>query len=123
MVDMASDLLGPAACRGVLDTDETGVPVFGGDPQQVLADGRDRAPRALLPRRVGRGIHDDLPDDAPARMPRLTARDEEPGQRIREDDTVRLRAVGVEMPEGLGDAAAGSDGASQLKRCTPGPTP
>ena len=122
MVDMASDLLGPAPCRGVLDTDETGVPVLGGDPQQVLADGRDRAPRALLPRSVGRGIHDDLPYDAPARMPRLTARDEEPGQRIREDDTVRLRAVGVEMPEGLGDTAAGSDGASQLERCPPGPT-
>ena len=123
MVDMASDLLGPAACRGVLDTDETGVPVFGGDPQQVLADGRDRAPCALLPGRIGRGVHHDLADDPPARVARLAARDEESRQRVGEDDAVRLRAVGVEMAKSLGDPAAGSDGSSQLERCPPGPAP
>ena len=74
-------------------------------------------------RRVGGGVHDDLSDDAPARVPRLTACDEEPSERIREDDAVRLRAVGVEMPESLGDAAPGSDGSRQLERCPPGPAP
>jgi hypothetical protein len=52
---------------------------------------------------------------------RLTTCDEEPSERIREDDAVRLRAMGVEMAQGLGDPAARSDGSSQLQRCPPGP--
>jgi hypothetical protein len=32
-------------------------------------------------------------------------------------------ADGVEMPQRLGDPAAGSDGSSQLERCPPGPAP
>ena len=74
------------------------VAVLGRDAQQVLADGRDRAPGALLPRRVGRGVHDDLPDDAPARMAGLAPGDEEPGQGVRDDGAAGLRPVGVEMP-------------------------
>jgi hypothetical protein len=31
--------------------------------------------------------------------------------------------VGVEMPKGLGDTAAGSDSSSHLDRCPLGPTP
>jgi hypothetical protein len=123
VIHVGRDLLGAALCGRVLDADEAGVPVLGRDPQEVLADGRDRAPGALLPRRVGRGVHDDLADDAPARVARLAARDEESRQRVGEDDAVRLRAVGVEMAKSLGDPAAGSDGSSQLERCPPGPAP
>jgi hypothetical protein len=123
VVDMPRDLLGAALRRDVLGTDEAGVPVFGRDAQQVVADDRDRAPCALLPRSVGRGVHDDLADDAPAGVPGLAARDEESGQRVRDDGAVGLRAVCVEMPEGLGDTAAGGDGSGQLQCCALTPAP
>ena len=71
------------------------VAVLGRDAQQILADGRDRAGRTS-PRRVGRGVHDDLPDDAPARMAGLAPGDEEAGQGVRDDGAVGLGTVGVE---------------------------
>jgi hypothetical protein len=123
MVDMPGDLLGAALCRGVLGTDEPCVPVFGRDPQQVVADDRDRAPGALLPRCIGRGVDHHLADDPPTGVARLAPRDEEPGERVGDDDAVGLGAVGVEMPEGLGDPAAGGDGSGQLDCRPPGRVP
>src|SRR4051794_16466887 len=98
VVDIGGELFSATLRGGVLDAHQTRVPVFGRDPQQVLADGGDRAPCALLPRRIGRGLHDDLADDSPARVARFAARNEKPSQRVREDRAVRLRAVGIEMP-------------------------
>jgi len=69
VIDMPGDLLGAALRGGVLDPNEACLPVFGRDAQQIVADGRDRAPRAPLPWRIGRGVHDDLADDPPARVP------------------------------------------------------
>jgi len=123
VVDMPGDLLCAALRGGVLDANEACVPVLGRDAQQILADGRDRAPRALLPWRVRRGVHDDLAEDSPARVPRLAASHEEPSQRVRDDGTLGLRAVGVEMPEGLGNPAAGCDGLSELDCCALAPAP
>ena len=42
------------------------------------------APRALLPRRVGRRVDHDLTDDPPASMVRVTAAHEKPGERFRD---------------------------------------
>src|SRR4051812_2391595 len=102
-VDMRGDPLGTTLGGDVLDTDEPCAATLGRDPQKVLSDVGDRTAGTSLPRRVGRGVDDHLPDDPPARVTGIAARHEKPRQRIRDDAGVRLVAASVEMPERFGD--------------------
>ena len=66
MVEVAGDLLGPVARRQMLGAVQRCTALLGRELQEVGGDQRDRAPRALLPRRVGSRLHDDLAHDARA---------------------------------------------------------
>ena len=103
-----------ARCSGVR-------PSCGREAQQVCCHQRDRAPRALLPRRIGGGLHDDLAHDAPAGVMGFTARNQEARERLRQELRVGLEAIRVEVAQRLADAATAIDGSRQLSRRGPGP--
>jgi hypothetical protein len=122
VIEVAGDLLGAAAGGEVLGAMQRRAPLLGGEVQEVLGHERDGAPGALLPRRVGRGVHDDLAHDAPARVMGLAAGDEEARERFGEDGGVGFFASGVQVAQRLADVAAVSDGASELSRGPAGST-
>ena len=122
MVEVAGDLLGAAAGGEVLGAVQRRAPLLGREAQKILGHERDGAPRALLPRRVGRGVHDDLAHDAPARVMGLAASHEEARERFGEDRGVRFFAARVQVAQRLADVAAVSDGASELSRGPAGST-
>jgi hypothetical protein len=122
MVEVAGDLLGPAAGGEVLGTMQRRAPLLGREVQQVLGDLGNGSTGALLPRCIGRGVHDDLAHDAPARVMGLAASDEEARERFGEDGGVRLFASRVQVAQRLADVAAVSDGASELSRGPAGST-
>ena len=57
VVHMRGELLGATAGRDVLGAVQRRASLGGREAQEVLRDERDRAARALLPRRVGGGLH------------------------------------------------------------------
>ena len=115
-VEVAGDLLGPPPRRDVLGAMQRRAALARRQAQEIRGDQRDRAPGALLPRRVGGGVDDDLAHDAPAGVMGLAARDEEVRERVREDLGVGLGAVGVEVAKGRADVAAVLDRAGELTR-------
>jgi hypothetical protein len=117
------ELLGAAPGSDVLGPVQRRAPLGLREPQQVLGDQRDRAPRALLPGRVGGGLDDDLAHDAPARMMRFAAGDQEAGERLRQDRRVGLCAVGVEEAQGFADGTPVLDLACEFSCPAAGPSP
>ena len=103
---MAGDLLGATDRGDVLGPEERGTAALAGQRQQVFGDQRDGPARALLPRRVSCGIHDDLTHDPPAGVMGLAAVDEKAGQRLGDDRRASIGAVYVQVTQRLGDAAA-----------------
>jgi hypothetical protein len=122
MVEMAGDLLGAAAGGEVLGAVQRRAPFLGREVQEILGHLGHRAPRALLPRRVGRGVNDDLTHDAPARVMGLAASDEEARERFGEDGRVRLGASRIQVTQRFADVAAISNGARELTRGPAGST-
>ena len=90
VVEMPRHLLGAAARREVLGAMQRRASVLSGEAQQVGRHDRDRAARALLPWCIGSGLDDDLAYDAPARVVRLAARDQEARERLRQDGSIGL---------------------------------
>jgi hypothetical protein len=94
---MDRDLLGTALSGDVLSARQRGAPSFACKGDQVLCDQRYGPPSALLPRRVGRRVDDNLTHGPPACVVRIAARDEKPRQRLCHTDRSWLGAVPVQM--------------------------
>ena len=76
---------------------------------EVLGDQPHGSPRAFLPRRIGRGVDDDLTHDPPAGVVGVTAGHEKPCERLGDPGRSRIGAVAVEMAERRAHATAGLD--------------
>jgi hypothetical protein len=97
LIHMGSDLLDPPLGGDVLSMSQLHPPWVACKRHEITGNDRYRAPRALLPWRIGGRVHDDLTDDSPARVVRITPRDEKPSQRIRHALGSRIGRVPVQM--------------------------
>ena len=79
---MDSDLFGAPLGGDVLGVRQLRPPAVAGKRNQILGDDSYRAPRALLPRRVGRRVDHNLTDDSPTSVMRVATRDKKPRQRV-----------------------------------------
>ncbi len=82
VVDVTGHLLGAALGGDVLGASKLRAPTVLRKAQQIAGDQRDSPPRALLPRRVGGGVHYHLAHDPPTGMVGVAAGDEEPSERF-----------------------------------------
>ena len=96
---MNSDLLGAPLGGDVLGVGQLRPPTVAGERDQILGDHRYRTSRALLPRRIGRRIDDNLTDDSPTSVMRVATRDKKPRERIGQSRGSGLGCVDVEMPK------------------------
>ncbi len=99
MIDVNGDLFGPALGGDMLGPCQRRPATVAGKPEQVLRYERYRAPRAPLPRRVSRGIDDNLTHDSPTRMVRIATRNEEPSQRLGYTLSSGFGPVTVQVPQ------------------------
>ena len=97
LINVSGDLFGAALSGDMLSTRQLGAPAVASKTDEIFGYQRYRATRALLPRRVGRRVDDDLPNDSPTRMVRIAARDEKPRQRLRDPQRSRLGPVAVQV--------------------------
>jgi len=97
LIDVDGDLLGAALGGDMLSVGQLDAPVVAGKADQVLGYQWHGAPRAFLPRRVRRGLDDDLTDHSPARVVGIAACDEKPRERLCHPQRPWLGRVTVEM--------------------------
>ena len=95
---MNGDLLGAPLGGDVLGAGQLGAPTVAGERDQILGDHRHRTSRALLPRRIGRRVDDNLTNDPPTSMMGVATRDKKPRERVGYSIGPGLGCVGVEMP-------------------------
>ena len=82
MINVNGNLLGTTLSGDVLSSHQLRSATVAREADQVLGYQRHGPPRALLPRGVCRGVHDDLTHDSPAHMVRIAARYEKPCERF-----------------------------------------
>jgi hypothetical protein len=82
LIDVIGDLLGTPLSGDVLSARQLCPAPRPGQPDEIFGDKWNCTPRAPLPRRVGSRIHDDLTDDPPPGVVRITAGNQEPRQRL-----------------------------------------
>lgn len=116
MIDVNGDLLGAALCCDVLGTREWRTTTVARKSDQIFCDQRHRAARTLLPRRVSRRVDDDLTDNSPTRVMRIAAGNEEPRERLRHPQCVRLGPVAVQVSQCRRHAPAVLDRSGDLAR-------
>jgi hypothetical protein len=97
LIHMRSDLLDPPLGGDVLGMSQLRPPGVTCERHEIACNDRYRASRALLPWRIGSRVHDDLTDDPPTRMVRITPRDEKPGQRIGDALGSWIGGVAIQM--------------------------
>jgi hypothetical protein len=97
LIHVGSDLLDPPPGGEVLSMSQLHPTRVACKRHEITGNDRYRAPRALLPRRIGGRVDDDLTDDSPAGVVRITARDEKPRERIRHALGSRIGRVAVQM--------------------------
>jgi hypothetical protein len=95
---MTCDLFGAALGSDMLSTRQLRAPTVASKADEVFGYQRYRAPCALLPRRVGRRVDDDLTHDSPTRVVRIATRNEKPRQCLRHAERSRLGPVAVQVP-------------------------
>ncbi len=103
---MDGDLLRPTLRGDVLSVGQQRPASIAAEADEILGDERNRASRALLPRRVGRGVDDHLPDDSPAGVMGIATRHQEPRECVRHILGFGLGAVDVEMAQRGADVSA-----------------
>ena len=96
---MNGDLFGTTLSRHMLSARQLRSATVARVADQVLSYQRHGPPRALLPRCVGRLVHDHLTYDSPACMMRIAARYKESRERLRHPDRPGLGPVAVEMSQ------------------------
>jgi hypothetical protein len=99
LINVNGDLLGAALSGDMLGTCQRRPATIAGKPEEILRYQRYRAPRASLPRRISRGIDDNLTHYSPTSMVRIATRDEKPGQRVGYTQRSGLGRVTVQMPQ------------------------
>jgi hypothetical protein len=87
------DLLGAALGGDMLSAHQRRPATVTGKPDKIVRYQGDRAPRAPLPRRISRGINDNLPDHSPTGMARIATRNEKPRQRVGHQRSFGLGSV------------------------------
>ncbi|HUY59979.1 MAG TPA: hypothetical protein VMV16_09750 [Solirubrobacteraceae bacterium] len=97
LIHMGSDLLDPPLGGDVLGMSQLHPPGVACKRHEITGNDRYRAPRALLPWRIGSRVHDDLTDDSPAGVVRITPRDEKPRERIGDALGSGIGRVAVQM--------------------------
>ena len=95
---MNSDLFSAPLGGDVLGVGQLRPPAVAGERDQILGDHRHRASRALLPRRVGSRVDDNLTDDSPTSVMRVATRNKKPRERVGQSRGSGLGCVDVEMP-------------------------
>jgi hypothetical protein len=90
LINVNGDLFGAALGGDMLSARQLRAPTVAGKADEILGYERYRASRALLPRRVGRRVHDDLADDSPTRVVRIATRNEKPCECLRDAQRSRL---------------------------------
>jgi hypothetical protein len=85
-----SNLFGATLGGDVLSAHQRRSPLGAGKVDEILGYERYRAPRAPLPRGVGRRVDDNLPNDSPAGVVRIAAGDEKPCERLGHTDGFRI---------------------------------
>ena len=98
MIYVRSDLFGAPLGGDVLGVGQLRAPTVAGKGDEILGDDRYRAARALLPWRVGRRVDDNLTDDSPTSVVRVTTRNKKPRERIGHPIGSGLGCVDVQMP-------------------------
>jgi hypothetical protein len=98
LIYVNSDLFGAPLGGDVLGVGQLRPPTVASECDEILGHHRYRASRTLLPRRVGRRVDDNLTDDSPASVMRVTTRNEKPRERVGHSMGSGLGCVDVEMP-------------------------
>ncbi len=116
---MNGDLFGTTLSRYMLSARQLRSATVAREADQVLSYQRHGPPRALLPRRVGRRVHNYLTYDSPARMVRIAARYKESRERLCHSERPGLGPVAVEMSQCGADVAPVIDRPGNLPRSRP----
>ena len=119
LIHMGSDLLDPPLRGDVLGTSQLHPSGVACKRHQIAGDDRYRAPRALLPRRVSSRVHDDLTDDSPTGVVRITPRDEKPRERVRHALSSGIGRVAVQMAHRVAYVPTVLHRPGQLPRASP----
>ena len=116
---MNGDLFGTTLSRYMLSARQLRSATVAREADQVLSYQRHGPPRALLPRCVGRRVHNHLTYDSPACMVRIAARYKESRERLCHPDRPGLGPVAVEMSQCGADVAPVIDRPGDLPRSRP----
>ena len=116
---MNGDLFGTTLSRYMLSAHQLRSATVTREVDQVLSYQRHGPPRALLPRGVGRRVHDHLTHDSPACVVRIASRYKESRQRLGYPDRLGLGPVAVEMPQCGANVAPVIDRPGDLPRSRP----
>jgi hypothetical protein len=98
LIYVRSDLFGAPLGGDVLGVGQLRPPTVAAKGDEILGDHRYRAPRALLPWRVGRRVDDNLTDDSPTSVVRVATRNKKPRECIGHPVGSGLGCVDVQMP-------------------------
>ena len=119
MINVTGDLFGTTLSGYMLCARQLRSATVAREADQVLSYQRHGPPRALLPRCVGRRVHDHLTYDSPACMMRIAARYKESRERLRHPDRPGLGPVAVEMSQCGADVTPVIDCPGDLPRGRP----
>jgi hypothetical protein len=119
LIYVDSDLFGAPLGGDVLGVRQLRPPSVAGERDQILVNDGYRAPRALLPRRIGRRVDHNLTHDSPTSVMRVATRNEKPRQRVGQSRGSGLGCMDVEMPERGTDLAAVIYRPGQFPRAAP----
>jgi hypothetical protein len=119
LIHVDSDLFGAPLGGDVLGAGQLRPPTVACEGDEILGDHWHRASRALLPRRVGRRVDDNLTDDSPTSVMRVATRNKKPRERIGHSIGSRLGGVDVQMPQCGTDVPAVVHRPGQFPRGSP----
>lgn len=119
LIHMGSDLLDPPLCGDVLGVSQLHASGVACKRHEIAGNDRYRAPRALLPRGISCRVHDDLTDDSPTGVVRITPRDEKPSKRFCHALGSRIGRVAVQMAQRIAYVPTVLHRPGQLPRAPP----
>jgi len=119
LINVNGDLFGTTLSRYMLSARQLRSATVAREADQVLGYQRHGPPRALLPRCVGRRVHNHLTHDSPACMVRIAARYKKSREGLCHPDRPGLGPVAVEMSQCGADVAPVIDRPGDLPRSRP----
>jgi hypothetical protein len=119
LINVNGDLFGATLSRYMLSARQLRSATVAREADQILGHQRHGPPRALLPRCVGRRVHNHLTHDSPACMVRIAARYKKSREGLCHPDRPGLGPVAVEMSQCGADVAPVIDRPGDLPRSRP----